>query len=32
MEFAADAVDEGVGNPYKVGALKAIEWCAEAQS
>ncbi|KAE9042833.1 hypothetical protein PR003_g8463 [Phytophthora rubi] len=27
MEFAVDAVDEGVGNPCKVGALKAIEWC-----
>ncbi|KAE9049319.1 hypothetical protein PR001_g3426 [Phytophthora rubi] len=30
MEFAVDAVDEGVENPYKVGALKATEWCAEA--
>ncbi|KAE9267028.1 hypothetical protein PR003_g31922 [Phytophthora rubi] len=30
MEFALEIVDEGDPNPYKVGILKGIEWCAEA--
>jgi hypothetical protein len=25
-----EAVDAGIENLYKVGALKAIEWCSEA--
>jgi len=32
MEFALDALDDGIENPYKVGPLKAIEWCTEAWS
>jgi len=32
MEFALDALDDGIENPYKVGPLKAIEWCTEASS
>jgi hypothetical protein len=30
MEYAMEAVDTGIENPYKVGALKDIEWCSEA--
>ena len=30
MEQALDLMEEGVSNPYKVGMLKGIQWCAEA--
>ncbi|GMF23411.1 unnamed protein product [Phytophthora fragariaefolia] len=30
MEYALERIDDGELNPYNVGMLKDIEWCAEA--